>query len=343
MGTGLSVSFRLAAPSFLSALAFFGCVAPRAPEARSPGESAPVSEPSGGGSARPGNSAEAPDPAASRQQVRAPQRAIPFARVGAKVLSLDLYLPVEEPPVGVIVWVHGGAWRAGSRESVDLAPMTLRGWAVASVDYRLSTEARFPAQVHDIKAAARFLRGRADDFGLPNAPYVIAGASAGGHLAALVGVTASHPELEGEVGLSSSGPAYLDESSAFQAIVDFYGASNLATILEQSSQHGLEVRIPALQLLLGGQPSQLPELARLASPVAHVGAGDPPLFLVHGDADPQMPVEQAYELREAYKRQGLPVRMTVLRGQGHGGPAFVLPSLLDEVDAFLRAQLGCEK
>lgn len=195
---------------------------------------------------------------------------IPFARVGDHELKLDLYLP-DGPPAGLIVWVHGGAWRAGSRKGCDLKGLTARGWAVASVDYRLSTEARFPAQIHDIKAAIRFLRARAGEYGYPAGRFAVAGSSAGGHLAALVGVTNGEPELEGSIGANTA------VSSDIQAAVVLYGASDLTTILGQSTPHGLSVRVPALELLFGGQPDKVSDLAKLANPFFHVDAHDPPV------------------------------------------------------------------
>lgn len=264
-------------------------------------------------------------------------RELTFARVQDQELKLDLLLPTQGRPVGVIVWVHGGAWRAGSRSSVDVAGLTKRGWAIASVDYRLSTVARFPAQVHDIKAAIRYVRAHAAELGVPSSPFVVSGSSAGGHLAALVGVTHGNRELEGTVG------ADLDTSSAIQAIVDLYGASNLTTILAQSTPHGLSVREPALDLLLGGQPSAVPELARLASPVFHVDASDPPLLLLHGDQDPQMPINQAHELQGAYEAAGRPVEFLVLHGSGHGGAAFTSEAILEKIDGFLRKHLALSR
>lgn len=260
------------------------------------------------------------------------QRGLAFARVDDIELKLDLHRP-DGPPAGVIVWVHGGAWRSGSRESVDLQGLVARGWAIASVDYRLSTQARFPAQIHDIKAAVRWLRARSGELGLPSDRFVIAGSSAGGHLAALVGVTNGHPSLEGAVGDD------LATSSSVQAIVDLYGASNLTTILAQSTPHGLSVRVPALDLFLGGQPDAVPDLARLASPVFHVDGQDPPLALMHGDQDQQMPINQMHELAVAYQRAGRPVEGRVLPGSGHGGPAFTSDESLRWIDAFLRRHL----
>jgi acetyl esterase/lipase len=259
-------------------------------------------------------------------------RDVTFATIGDKTLKLDLYLP-DESPAGLIVWVHGGAWRGGSRSGVDLKGLTAHGWALASVDYRLSNEAHFPAQAHDIKAAIRFLRAHAAEYGYPETRFVIAGSSAGGHLAAIVGVTNGDPELEGSIGDNRS------ESSAVQCLVILYGASDLTTILNQSTPHGLSVRGPALTLLLGGQPEAVPALAKLASPVFQVDASDPPLLLEHGDQDPQMPINQSHELAGAYEKWGLPVVFKVMHGSGHGGPAFTTEANLAFIDSFLREQL----
>jgi acetyl esterase/lipase len=238
-----------------------------------------------------------------------------YARVGDHSLKLDLHRPaLTEAPL--VVYVHGGAWRSGSKANVPVADLIAHGFAIASVDYRLSTEARFPAQVHDIKAAIRFLRAKAGLLHLRTEKIAIIGSSAGGHLAALTGVTNGVKELEGTVG------DHLDQSSDVQGIVSFYGASNLQSILAQSTEHGLKVRVPALQLLLGGQPAEKPELAKLASPVAHLDREDPPLLLIHGDADPQMPPEQSQELAKGYEALHLPVRLITLPGSQHGGDEF---------------------
>ena len=243
------------------------------------------------------------------------QTDIEYAKVGETSLKLDLHRPQgENPPL--IVYVHGGGWRAGSKEDVPIADLYDKGFAIASVDYRLSTQAVFPAQVHDIKAAIRFLRANADVFHLNTTKIAIIGSSAGGHLAALVGVSNGNPDLEGKVG------EHLDQSSDVQTIVSYYGASNLETILSQSTPKGRDFRIPALKLLLGDTPDKKPELARLASPVTHLDKHDPPLLLIHGDADPQMPPQQSQELAKAYESLGLPVTLILLPGSLHGGAEF---------------------
>ncbi len=261
------------------------------------------------------------------------KRDLVFAKAGDQELKLDLYLPDAGKPTGLIIWVHGGAWRAGSRESVDVKGLTAFGWAIASVDYRLSTVARFPAQIHDIKAAIRYLRANAADFGYPADRFVVGGSSAGAHLAALIGVTNGHPTLEGNLGNNPG------TSSNVQAILDLYGASDLTTILSQSTPHGLEVRVPALDLLLGGQPDAVPELARLASPIFQLDKNDPPLFLLHGDQDNQMPPEQSRRLAVEYEKFGLPLHYEVVKGAGHGGPAFTTEARLREMDSWLRTHL----
>lgn len=248
-------------------------------------------------------------------------RDIEYAVVDDHRLLLDLYRPDpgrhERPPL--IVWVHGGAWRSGSRSSMPLAALVEQhGYAIASVDYRLSPVAPFPAQLHDLKAAIRFLRGEAGEYGYDASKVVIAGASAGGHLAAHVGVTNGHPALEGTVGDHDG------QSSTVHAVIDLYGPTNFHTILKQSTPHGLGVRIPALQLLLRGQPEDKPDLATLASPVFHVDPSDPPLLMIHGDQDPQVPINQSHELHGAYKAAGIGERaiLEVVHGGAHGGKPF---------------------
>ncbi len=269
-------------------------------------------------------------PATSNAAETMVRRDLEYARVGELSLKLDLHQPPGKQRSPLIVWVHGGAWRSGSKTSMPLKKLVEDGWVVASVDYRLSTQARFPAQIHDIKAAIRFLRGNVGRLGIAARQIVIAGDSAGAHLAALVGVSNGHAELEGEVGADGS------QKSDVQGILSFYGAANLTSILKQSTPHGLSVRVPALDLLLGGQPEQVPELARLASPVFHVDKQDPPLLLLHGDQDPQMPINQSHELCGAYQKVGARVQFEVVHGAAHGGAAFYDPERLELVRKFLR-------
>jgi len=142
---------------------------------------------------------------------------------------------------------------------MPLAVLVSDGFAVASVDYRLSPVAQFPAQIHDTKAAIHFLRAKQSDYGYDARAITISGSSAAGLLAGLVGVTNGNKQLEGTLGDSQ------EQSSDVQAIVDYSGTSNFLTILKQSTPHGIGVSVPALQFLLGAQPEDTPDLAKLAS------------------------------------------------------------------------------
>ncbi len=271
--------------------------------------------------------------AAQQAQAREVKDVI-YATVDGMPLGLDLYLPRVSGRMPLVVWVHGGAWRAGNKNAGVPMQFVDAGFAVASLDFRASTVAPFPANVHDIKGAIRFLRANAATYGYATDRIAISGASSGGHLAALVGVTNGHHELEGTVG------GNVDESSDVQAILDYFGASNLTTILKQSTEFGFGVREPALKLLLGATPDEVPALAKLASPVTHVDRSDPPLLLLHGDQDPQMPINQAHELQGAYEDAGLDVAFDVVHGAAHGGDLFFAPKHLERALAFLRRTVG---
>jgi len=272
-------------------------------------------------------------PSAVEAQTAREFKDVVYATVDGQAMGLDLYMPagVANPPL--LVWVHGGAWSRGTKAQVP-SQFVENGIATASLDFRQTTEAPFPANVHDIKAAIRFLRAKASDYGYRTDRIAISGASSGAHLAALVGVTNGHEKLEGTIG------DHMNQSSDVQAIVSYFGASNLTTILAQSTPFGLNVRQPALQGLLGALPDEAKELAELASPVFHVDAGDPPLLLLHGDLDPQMPINQSHELNGAYQKAGLDSYFDVVHGARHGGDEFYAPEHLDRALAFLRRTVG---
>jgi acetyl esterase/lipase len=256
-----------------------------------------------------------------------------FASVDGQDLELDLYMPEAAVNPPLLVWAHGGGWSRGNRTPVSTFAFVEAGYAMATVDYRLSGVAPFPAQLHDLKGAIRFLRAQAAAYGYDANRIAMVGVSAGAHLAALAGVTNGNAELEGTVG------GNLDQSSEIAAVVSYFGASNLTTILDQSTPFGLNIREPGLEALFGGPPAEKTELARLASPVFHVDAGDPPLLLLHGDQDPQMPINQSHELHGAYKKLGLDVHFEVVHGARHGGDEFFDTERTALVRAFLDRHL----
>lgn len=256
-----------------------------------------------------------------------------YAKVGDRNLLVDIYLPENTPNTPLIVWIHGGAWRSGSKENPPKGLLE-NGYALASLDYRLSGEAPFPAMIYDIKAAIRYLRANAKKYGYRNDKIIIAGSSAGGHLAALVGTTNGDKELEGSLGDN------LDTSSDVQAIIDLYGPTDFLTILDQSTPHGISVRAPALELLMGKPIEQVPEMAKLASPVFQVDGNDPPIFIAHGDQDNQVPINQAHELHAAYKKLEVMVQFEVVHGAGHGSPDYYQPEFTEKILAFLKKALN---
>ena len=266
-----------------------------------------------------------------------------YAEPEGHSLGFDLYTPngVANPPL--LIWVHGGGWARGSRYPVSTVALVNAGYAMASVSYRLSGDAPYPAQVHDLKAAVRFLRANAGRYGFDASRIGIIGVSAGAHLAALVGVTNGSAEHEGaaggtagETGGATAAPA---ADSDVQAIVSYFGASNLTSILDQSTPFGLNIRVPGLTALFDGPVEERQALARSASPVFHVDSDDPPLLLLHGDQDPQMPINQSHELHGAYEAAGLDVAFEVVHGAAHGGAAFFDEARTELVVDFLNRQL----
>lgn len=246
-----------------------------------------------------------------------------------KKLVLDIYKLKQQSSPNLIVWIHGGAWHSGSKENPPLGLLGY-GYALASINFSLSTEQPFPAQVHDIKAAIRFLRANAVKYGYQPGKIIIWGSSSGGHLASLVATTNNNKELEGNIG------NYTSASSSVQGCIDYFGPTNFLTILNQSTPHGLNVRLPALAILLGKPVEQSAALARLASPVYQVDAGDPPMFIVHGEQDVQVPINQSIELMSAYKSHKLKVQIEFIPNAGHSDPAYFKKELLDKIDKFLR-------
>lgn len=247
-------------------------------------------------------------------------------------LVLDIYKLKKQSSPYLIVWIHGGAWHSGSKENPPLGLLGY-GYALASIDFSLSTAKIFPAQVHEIKAAVRFLRANANKYGFQSGKIIIWGSSSGGHLASLVATTNNHKGLEGNIG------NYTGTSSSVQGCIDYFGPTNFLTILHQSTPHGLNVRLPALAILLGKPVEQVTDLAKLASPVQQVDASDPPMFIVHGEQDVQVPVNQSVELMSVYKRNKLKVQLEFIPNAGHSGPAYFTNELLDKIDKFLKENI----
>jgi acetyl esterase/lipase len=236
---------------------------------------------------------------------------IEFANPDGVSLLLDLYLPqgIKNPPL--IMFIHGGGWKGGSRSRCRIEFVAQHGYAIASIEYRLSQEALFPAQIHDCKGALRWLRANASKFGYNAEKVVVAGTSAGGHLAALMGTSAGVSALEGSTGGNPT------QSSRVQGILDYYGPSDFIT---RSKSHPAKTEIPTGSVfqLFGGKVTENLAAAKAASPVTHVNKDDPPLLILHGSNDKTVFMEQSVILRDAYQAQGLQVQLHIEQGAGHG-------------------------
>jgi len=255
-------------------------------------------------------------------------RDIEYARIDDRPLRLDLYLPPDtRPNPPLLIWVHGGGWRGGSKDRCMLQWLSDE-FAVASIEYRLSQVAPFPAQVHDCKGAIRWLRAHASRHGYDARRIGAAGGSAGEHLVALLGTSAGVEPLEGAVG------GHLDQTSAVQAVVNLFGPMDLT--LYDKPETRAAARLNPIDHLLGGKLHEKLELAKLASPVTHVNAGDAPLMTLHGDRDKLVPVAHGRHIHDIYRQAGLPSTLHVLAGAGHGGRAFAAPTMQERIRAFFR-------
>jgi acetyl esterase/lipase len=233
-------------------------------------------------------------------------RDLVYKTVNGAVLTLDLYCPEKvSGPAPVIVWIHGGGWRSGGKKQCPAVVLVPDGYAVASIDYRLSSTAPFPAQIEDCKAAVRWLRANAAKYNLDPDRIGVWGMSAGGHLAALLGTSGGVPELAG------SGDN-MEYSSRVQAVCDVAGPVDLLALTELGPK-----RMLAIEGLLGGSPEK--DKATSASPLHFVSKDDPPFLIVHGEGDRVVPVEQSQRFYEELKKAGVNATLKILPGVGHQG------------------------
>ena len=234
-----------------------------------------------------------------------------FASPDDVELLIDLHLPkgVENPPL--IMSIHGGSWKTGDRKRFKSAWLVKHGYAVANIEYRMSHEAVFPAQIHDCKGALRWLRAKQKEYGYKADKVVVVGYSAGGHLATLTGTSHGIKALEGATG------GNLDQSSAVQGIIDYFGPVDFVQ-RSKSQPNKTEKPNGIVYQLLGGSVTGNLEKARLASPVSHIGKGDPPALIFHGENDKQVLAAQSQRLLEVYESKGLEANLLVIPGKGHG-------------------------
>ena len=270
---------------------------------------------------------------------------VPYAAIpGIRPLELDLWLPEGDGPVPLVVFLHGGGWRMGGRSSAGpmfagaeptpFEQVASAGVGIASIDYRLSGEAVWPAQLHDAKAAVRWLRARAGELGIDPDRIAAWGESAGGHLAELLGLTPDDAALEGDVGITGA-------SSRVAAVVAWYAPSDVAAVAPDAGADPSDGGTREAQLL-GAPPASVPDLAAQASPVHHVSPDAPSFLLLHGAADRLVPCVQSVRLYARLGEAGVEVELDIYEGADHmwlGSPEAAEQALARTIDV-LRRPLG---
>ena len=273
--------------------------------------------------------AQMPNPAGVKVE-----RNLVFASVGKKNLKLSLYLPDNNSSnVPVVILIYGGAWMMRNQwmEIPRAKWLALHGYAAAVIDYRLSSEALFPAQIYDCKAAVRWLRANAAKYGLDTAHIGAWGDSSGGHLASLLGTAGNVPVLEGSLGNTN-------KSSQVQAVVDFFGPTDFLQMeahalpgswIDHNSSKSPEA------LLIGGPVQENRDKAEQANPIKYVTRDAPPFFIAHGEQDLLVPCHQSELLFEALEQARDNVTFYKIAGAGHEDPAFDSVMMRGAVLAFL--------
>lgn len=255
-------------------------------------------------------------------------RNIPYVIHPTTQQSFDLILPKHKSgePLPLVVWIHGGAWMLGIKEWDNVKYLVRHGYAIASVDYRFSTEVPFPAQIQDCNTALNFILAHATNYGVSPRRFVVGGGSAGGHLALLLGLARDERNFGA------------DPSIKPLAILDFFGPADFNRMQDDleviHSEKGLETFQDAGSKLLGAPVEQSSAKAKLASPIAYVSAASPPVLIFHGNNDDSVPPAQSRRLHEALNQAGVKNQL-VMVDAGHDGPLFSTPEIESKVVSFL--------
>ncbi len=252
-----------------------------------------------------------------------------YSTVDQIELRLDIHVPSNATKAPLIVWIHGGGWQGGDKsQCVPAKTFQARNpeYAVASINYRLSQQAIFPAQLIDCKTAIAWLRANAATYKIDASRVAVWGNSAGGHLAALVGTTA------GWQGVSAA----VDRGSRVSAVVDYFGPTDLISFVQTPGYTSSALPTSGASLLIGGPVLENLKAARNASPSEYVTSDDAPHFIVHGTNDPLVPAAQSQLLHDLLTAKRVQSTLTLIPNAGHGGLPFINPSLLDRVATFIR-------
>lgn len=260
---------------------------------------------------------------------------IPYVPNAHANQKLDLFVP-PNPRGPLVVFIHGGGWVGGSKKDFDPTGLLGTGTCVARIEYRFSQHALFPAQIEDCKAAIRWLRAHAAEYGYDPKRIGATGSSAGGHLVALLATTGNVKDFD--VGEN------LDQSSAIQCGIDFFGPTDFPGWKAPTDNPDVQRSGPSSLVvkLLGGSIDEKPELARKASPITWVTKETAPLLILHGTNDPLVGLNQSERLVEKMKAAGVEVTLDVIQGAGHGSADFFTPERVKAMVEFLARHLAAK-
>ncbi|HYF79990.1 MAG TPA: prolyl oligopeptidase family serine peptidase [Symbiobacteriaceae bacterium] len=260
---------------------------------------------------------------------------VEYGKVGDRPLLLHIAQPDPTPkkPMPVVIWLHGGGWMSGRSKYSPNPQLVKHGYFTVTVDYRLTDEAIFPAQIQDVKAAVRWLRANAKTYNIDPDRIAVWGHSAGGHLAALLGTSGGVAELEGDGG--SAG-----QSSRVQAVVNLAGVIDLTKQPEPQDDPST-----ALGRLVGGAVKDKPDMVKQTNPITYITKDDPPVLTFHGQNDKVVPLSQSESLHEALQKAGVKSELALLPDRGHDivGAASVPPVVEEQVLAFFDKYLKGKK
>ncbi|HEY3280709.1 MAG TPA: alpha/beta hydrolase [Armatimonadota bacterium] len=239
-------------------------------------------------------------------------RDLEYVPKGHVLQRLDLYLPAKGSRLPLIIWIHGGAFRFGDKGDDVPTGYLSEGYAIASLDYRLSGDALFPAQIEDCKAAVRWLRANAARYRLDPRRFAAWGESAGGHLAAMLGTAGATKQFD--VGSN------LRVSSRVQAVVDYFGPTDFLQMDAHRPHDGQvhDAEDSPESLLVGGAIQKHPDKVAMANPITYITKSAPPFLIAHGDQDPLVPHHQSVLLVAALRKAGVPVTFRTAKGSSHG-------------------------
>jgi acetyl esterase/lipase len=268
------------------------------------------------------------------------ERDIRYVPGGDPAQSLDLYLPTKpsEKPLPLVVYIHGGGWQGGSKAGCPAVGFVREGFAAASVEYRFSQKAIFPAQIQDCQAAIRWLRANSKKYYLDPDHIGVWGDSAGGHLVALLG-TSGGKKAFAPVGGND------DQSDRVQAVCDWYGPADFNTVIAQAAEDKNAKTVfkwnngDPYSALIGGGLGENKEKGDAVSPVHYVSKDNPPFLIMHGTHDTLVPFAQSEELRDALQKVGVDVMLQAFPGAGHGGPVFGSPAARNQIKTFFEKNL----